>query len=465
MTNYKTNRILGLIAISLLFFGLFPKNAMAQFDNTLYNMKVVPQTNLYNPAFIPDYKFHFGFPLLSSENVGFGSSGPKYDDAFYKRPDDSLAIDIDGIINAMHGQDVFHFQDLTQILNFGIKINKMYISASVNEIVDINFMYSKDFMELLAYGNAHKLGETIDMNKMSLKALHYREYALGLAYSFNDKLDIGGRIKLLYGKAAIDTKRMDGSIMTNEDNYNIEVKSNLLINASLPNYKKDTNERVTTTEYLMYSGNVGMAIDLGANYTMDKWSFAASVLDLGYINYDRWLKNYSSDNAELTYRGLDAVEFQGLEGDARDKKIKALKDSIIDIFKLKETADAFNVQLSAKIYLSANYQLSKSSNLGILARTDIYRNTWHPSLTLSFTQDLGKHLSVIGSYTMADNSFTNVGFGIAARVSKLQFYLVSDNLLGAFMPEIVKYTNLHFGINFVFPEKKAQKTMMDLEDE
>ena len=465
MTKKGNNQILGLIIIALFIFGMIPSKAYSQFDNSLYNMKVVPQTSLYNPAFISQYKYHFGFPMLSSENLGFGSSGPKYDDAFYRRADDSIVVDVDGLINSMNGQDVFHFQNITQILNFGINIKKFYISASISEIVDIDFTYSKQFMELLAYGYANMIGETIDMSKMSLKAQHYREYSLGLAYSFNKNLDIGGRVKLLYGKAAIDTKRMDGSFTTLENNYHLALKSNLIINTSLPTNKKDTNERVTTTDYLMYNGNVGMAIDLGVNYKMDKWTFSGSVLDLGYINYDRYLKNYTSDNVDFTYTGIDAVELQNLSGDARDKRIEEIKDSIVDIFKLTESADAFNVRLNAKIYLAVNYQLSESSYIGLLARTDFYRNSLHPSFTLSLNQDLSKNVSVVVSYTIANNSYKNIGFGMAVRVSKLQFYVVSDNIFGTFIPELVQYTNVHFGVNFVFPEKEQKKTMMDLEEE
>ena len=84
MTTIRKNSILGAIAIALFFASLFPNEIMAQYDNTLYNLKVAPQTNLYNPSFIPDYKFHFGFPLLSSEEVGFGTTGPKYEDVFFR---------------------------------------------------------------------------------------------------------------------------------------------------------------------------------------------------------------------------------------------------------------------------------------------------------------------------------------------------------------------------------------------
>jgi len=462
MTNLRKHIILGLFGMTLLFASLFPETAMAQYDNSLYNLKVVPQTNLYNPAFIPDYKFHFGFPMLSSEEVGFGTTGPKYDDVFYTRADDSLVMDFEGFINSLDDKNALYMHNITQILNVGFRINKFYINGSISEIVDVNFRYSKEFMDLVVHGNADKVGETIEINGMGIKAQHYREYALGLAYEVNKNLSIGTHVKLLYGKAAIDTKRMDGSITTLKDNYNLDIKSNILVNTSLPDME---DQRITTTDYLMYSGNVGMAFDFGASYKLDKMSFAASVLDLGWINYDRWLKNYSSDNAEFTYKGIDLVELQGLSSSEREDKMKDLRDSIINTFELKETHDAFNVALSSKIYLSANYQLSKSSNVGVMTRIAIFDNIVNPSFTVSFNQDLGKNLSVIGSYTIANKSYANIGFGIAARISKLQFYLVSDNILGAFMPEIVKYTNIHLGVNFVFPEKAEKKAMMNLDVE
>ena len=463
MTKKQNHRQLSVIVAALILFNIIAFNAHAQYDNTLYNLRAVPQTTLYNPAFAPQYKFHFGVPFLSSNYAGFGTTGPRYQDAFYTRSDDSIAVDVDGIMGKLKDNNNFNTRTVTQILNFGMVWEEWYFSASISDIADVNMMYSKDFASLLAYGNAAYVGKTLDIGHTTLKALHYREYALGASYDFDDQWNFGARMKFLFGKSAIDTKVLEGSITTTPDYYYLTTKSNITINTSLPANKKDTNERVTTSEYLFYGGNFGMAFDFGATYKLDdQWSFSASVLDLGWIQYDRYIQNFSNENIEWTYKGVDAMQFDGLSDKQSEDRMNQIKDSLVDMFDLVENADKFKVQLTAKIYLAANYQLDDVSNVGAIVRTEIFRNVWRPSVTLSYYRDLDEHFSVIGSYTIADKSYANIGLGVVAKLSMVQLFVTTDNFVGVFVPDIVKHTNFHFGINFVIPDGNSGKTMTDL---
>ena len=463
MTTKQNHRKLSLVIAALVFLNIIAFKAQAQYDNTLYNLSAVPQTTLYNPAFHPNYKYHFGLPFLSSDYVGFGSTGPKYENAFYRRSDDSLSLDIDGIMKTLKDKNNINSRSAVQILNFGMVWEDWYFSASISDIADINMNYSKDFANLLAYGNGGSVGETVEIGKTSLKALHYREYALGASYNFDDNWNFGARVKFLFGKSAIDTKVMEGSITTTPDYYYLTTKTNMVINTSLPQNKKDTTERVTKSEYLFYGANFGMGFDFGATYKLDdQWSFSASVLDIGWIQFDRYLKNYSNENVEWTYKGIDAMQFDGLSSTETEDRLTEIKDSLVDMFDLEENADRFKVQLTAKIYLAANYQLDDVSNVGVVLRNEIFRNVWRPSLTLSYYRDLDEHFSVIGSYTIADKSYANIGLGVVAKLSMVQLFITTDNIVGVFVPDIVKHTNFHFGVNFVFPQGNSGKTMTDL---
>ncbi len=463
MTKKQNQRKLSFIIAAIVFFNMIAFNANAQYDNTLYNLRAVPQTTLYNPAFAPQYKYHFGVPFLSSDYAGFGTTGPKYENAFYKRDDDSLLVDIDGMMAKLKDNNNFNARTVTQILNFGMVWEDWYFSASISDIGDVNMMYSKDMAELIAYGNASKVGETVDIGKTTLKAIHYREYALGASYDFDDQWNFGARMKFLFGKSAVDTKVMEGTLTTTPDYYYLTTESNITINTSLPEHSKDTNDRVTTSDYLFYGGNFGMGFDFGATYKLDdQWSFSASVLDIGWIQYDRYLQNYTNENVKWTYKGVDAMQFDGLDDQQSEDRIDEIKDSLIDMFQLDETVEKFKVQLTAKIYLAANYQLDEESNVGAVLRTEIFRDVWRPSLTLSYYRDLDEHFSVIGSYTMADKSYANIGLGVVAKLSMVQVYVTTDNFVGVFVPDIVKHTNFHFGINFIIDNGSSGKTMTDL---
>ncbi len=460
----KKNHIEQRVALVLfVLFTVFTFKAEAQYDMMIYSLKTVPQTTLTNPALMPDYKYHVGFPFLSSQYTGFGTSGVRYSDVFYTRADDSLAVDIPGIVSKLKEKNNFNYREVNQILNFGMKWKDWYFSGSVSEIIDINMMYSKDVVQLVGEGNGSRIGEAFDLGSTALKAQHYREYALGAAYDFDDKWNFGLRAKFLFGKAAIDTKDMSGKLITSEDYYYITTESNITINASLPQFKKDSTEEVTMSEYLFTGWNFGMGFDAGATYKMDdQWTFSASVLDLGWITYNRWLKTYSNENVIWTYKGIDAMQFDGLDDQQSEDRLNEIKDSLIDMFQLEETEKSFNVMLTAKIFLGANYKLSDKEDLGVLVRTEIFNNVWRPSLTLSYFRKLNKNFSVSGSYTMANRSYANFGLGIVVNAAPVQIYIATDNVIGLIVPDQVRYANLHFGINFIFPEDGGSKTMIDL---
>jgi len=463
-TTNRKNQIKQSLAVALMvLFTVASYRAEAQYDMMIYSLKTVPQTTLTNPAVMPNYKYHVGFPFLSSQYTGFGTSGVRYSDVFYTRADDSLAVDIPGIVSKLKEKNNFNYREVNQILNFGMRWKDWYFSGSVSEIVDVNMMYSKDVVQLIGQGNASKLGEAFDLGATALKAQHYREYALGAAYDYDDKWNFGLRAKFLFGKAAIDTKDLSGKLTTTEDYYYITTESNMTINMSLPQYKKDTTEDVTASEYLFSGWNFGMGFDAGATYKMDdQWTFSASVLDLGWINYSRWLKTYSNDNVVWTYKGIDANQFDGLDDQQTEDRLNEIKDSLVDMFQLQESEKSFNVMLTAKIFLGANYQLSDKESLGALLRTEIFNNVWRPSLTLSYFRQLNENFGVTGSYTIANRSYANFGLGVVVNAAPLQIYIATDNVVGLIVPDQVRYANLHFGINFIFPEDSGSKTMIDL---
>ena len=459
MTIKRQYNKLSLTLLAIIFLNIITIKVFAQYDHTLYYLHTVPQTTLYNPSTIPDYSYHFSFPFLSSIYSGMGSTGATYNDAFIPRNDDSLVVNVDGIINSLGNNNTIHSQEALQIFSIGARYDKLYLSASISEIVDINFDYSKDFASLLAYGNEASIGKTLDLGRTSMKAQHYREYALGAAYQINEALNIGVRGKLLFGKSAIDTETLEGSITTSEDNYYITTHTNVTINTSLP----DSIDMMAKKSYYLSSNNMGMAFDFGASYKINKKiSITASVLDLGWIKYDRYLKNFSNEDVTWTYKGIDAMQFDGLSEDDRTEKFNEIKDSLIDMFKLNETENEFKVQLTAKLYFGASYKISESGNIGLLARAEIYRKEWRPSFSLSYQHSIDEHLGLIASYTIADNSYTNFGVGIVVKLSSIQIYATTDNILGIVMPDLAHYTNIHFGINFIFPEKPAAKTMTDM---
>jgi len=436
-------------------------NIKAQYDLGLYSMRLVPQTNLMNPAFIPDYKYHFGAPALSSTFAGFGTSGPRYDQIFMVTPDDSLGINPQGILDNVKSSNNINSRTTQQWLNGGMKWKDFYFSLSISDITDINAMYSDKLTQLAIKGNGAFIDETVNLAPIALKALHYREYAMGAAWDLNDNLNFGFKTKLLFGKSAINTEQMDLELTTSKDLYHLDITSKFLVNASLPSYKVDSAD-VSWSEYMFYGANFGLGFDFGATYKLDDlWSFSASVIDLGYIQYDRFLKTYKSDT-QFTYKGIDVAQFEGLDDKQRQDQLDYIKDSLIDLFDINESAEKFIVPLTAKVYLGADYKFSDKETIGALVRLEIFKGVLRPSFTASYYRQLNNNIGVTASYTMINRSYLNLGLGVVANFNPVQVYIATDNIIGVIVPDKVRYGNIHIGINFIFNENKEKHPMINL---
>jgi len=450
---------------ALFIFGviiLSSNRSVAQYDMGVYNLKAVPQTNLYNPALIPDYNMHFGFPALSSVYTGFGTNGAKYNQFFKKMPDDSLHFDFDGVLSNIKDENRISASARQEWLNFGVKWRKFYFSFSLADVSSVNQYYPKSLVSLVVEGNVIFIGETVTLDPLSIKALHYREYAFGAAYDLNEKWNFGIKAKLLYGKSAINTEQMNFNLTTSEDYYYLDMETDFRINSSLPTGKKDTLNPVTFGEYSFSAWNMGVGFDVGATYRLDdKFSFSASVLDLGYIQFDRWIDNYYSDS-KIHFEGIDFNQFKGLDDDQREKKIQEVKDSILDLFELEDDAKKFIVPLTAKVYLGANYNMSDVDNVGALLRMAIYKGKIIPAFSLSYFRQLNKNIGVTANYTITNRSYSNIGVGVVATFEPVQVYFSTDNLYGVIFPDDTRYTNFHFGINFIIPGTKVFRPMIDL---
>ena len=457
----KLNIISAFVILVMLIFT--EKNADAQFDLTLYNMQPVIQTNLANPAFIPDFQYHFGVPALSSVYAGEGTSGVKFSQIFTKRADDSLVFDFANISDHVKSINNISVRTGVQWLNGGMKWKDYYFSLSISDYFDLNMFYSDDLVNLAIGGNAQFIGKNMDINPTYLKATHYREYAFGAAWDFDSQWNFGAKAKMLFGKSNIITNTLDAKLYTAENTYYLTTETNMLINTSMPkSWTAPDGGMKLNSDYMFYGGSFGLSLDLGATYKLDdQFSFSASVLDLGYIKFDRNFANYSNENVKWTFEGIDALQFKEMSNDQVNNELNHIGDSLLNKFDIKESWHSYNIMMTAKIYLGGTYKLSDVETIGALVRSEIVNKVWRPSLTLSYYRQILDDLGVIGSYSIINRSYTNIGAGVYYNYAPVQVYLVTDNLIGVFVPDMVKYANIHFVINIFLPEAKSGNTLID----
>lgn len=466
----------------LLFVGLvISHSALAQkMNNTLYLMQNVPQSNQLNPAIQPEAKIFIGFPALSSIYFNYSNSSFSYKDIIKPGTGlqkDSLVFDINSFHNALQPTNTISSQLDYTFFSLGIRAKKMFFTLDMSSKVDARFGFDKELISFLRYGNGAYMGQTANLGAFELEGTSYHEIALGASKEITDKLTIGVKAKALLGIANMHMDKSNISVFTSESGDLVRLQSKQLMRVSAPititekvgddgtNYIDDI-DFVDDPDANFFSGkdNIGFALDLGATYQFsDKIALYASILDLGGIKWKGTYELYQ--DASFDWAGGDWSQ-SGNSNDPNYREIKDvmddLTDSISNAFKFRDnTGSSYSKALPTKLYLGGSYKLNDYLNFGAVSRSEIYDGHFRPSLTLSANTRIARHFSASLSYSMVNNSYNNVGIGLASRLGPLQVYAVSDNIL-AIHPNTAQLANFRFGINMLFGTKdKKQKDVCD----
>ena len=113
-------------------------------------------------------------------------------------------------------------------MSFGFKINdKHYVSFAATERFNARVSYPKDLAEFIFYGNGALMDETLKIGNFRIKENHYREFAFGYSYKFNEIWTFGARAKILFGMSNVNTRRTNVSLRTDSEFYDITATSDI----------------------------------------------------------------------------------------------------------------------------------------------------------------------------------------------------------------------------------------------
>lgn len=190
--------------------------------------------------------------------------------------------------------------------------------------------------------------------------------------------------------------------------------------------------------------NLGLAFDLGfINYRDDKVTVSGSLLDLGLI---RW----ASDG--YTFKEDGRYFYDGPLNDTVNQTnyVTHLVTTIKNEFGISVQHRSYVSFLIPTYYLGATYNLGKDLNAGAVLSGKISRFRITSGVTLSLNKTFKQKASISLSYSYLYRSFKNLGLGVKLGKSPVQFYAVSDNILGFIKPLDTKNINLRFGLQFNF---------------
>ncbi len=376
-------------------------------------------------------------------------------------------------------------------MSFGFKFNKgkNYFSFNLTEHAYFRFGFPKDFMTFIAYGNGANLGKAMNIGGFSINAVHYREMGVGISHKYNEEWTFGARYKLLFGMSNLWTKNTHLTITTAEEDFFITAEANLSMNACLPTdawlaMEGDKNAEMNIGKYILNFNNMGMGADLGATYKLNKkFTFGASIIDLGYIKFKDDARNFNSinKNASFTFEGIDVNDYLGQPDSIRKERMNNYLDSIVDIFQIDTTENSYYYPLNTKLNLTAFYQLTPKDKVSSLAKIELWNGKIHPSFLLAYNRNFGNILSLTASYCASNHDYFNIGFGFNVNLGPLQIYVITDNVIDPIIhnkyswmengerrsitaPRQMNYFNIHFGINFIFEYKEKVNLPSNFEE-
>ncbi len=472
------------IIVLIITIFVFVNTNFAQQGLTLFYMDRVLQSQWVNPASDVKYRIHIGGVLVPA----FGQVPPPLyfnyaNNSFYYNhlfhmgtgdKSDNLVMDIPKFMNSLRKTTHIRLDAQIELLNIGIQLENHFFSFAITEKIKYGLSLPYDFFEFIAHGNKPYMLEDkpLDFSKLNSNFSHYREYAFGIyTKDIIENLNVGGRVKVLFGQANTTTDVNTFSLYTNPDTYHMTMTTDLALRSSMPFYydyevftdsvnfdiNKSSLDNITPGNYLFNMRNVGFAFDIGGCYKLNnEIDLYISATDLGLITWNTNPQSFVS-KGEFTYKGVELDIFNFDEDiDLHETVI----DSINETFRFELQEHNYFTWLPSSVYLGGMYKFHPLLHIGALFRAEFYQKTLLPAFTLSANSNLNNWATAHVSYTIANNYFGNLGVGATAKLGFVNWYIVTDNIIGIIFPQKAKNLNIRMGCNLVFGKEKASAPLL-----
>ena len=332
-----------------------------------------------NPALTPERVFA-SLPVLggmsfdANMNVGLGNF--IYESKSYPGSLTTfMSKDVDAaeFLDALPDASALRLNMDMDILAFGFGQERWYAWLDCNFKSRTGLSVPKEMFKFMKYslssGNYH-------ISDLNVQSVNYIETALGFQFRPISNLSAGVSLKILdgvaYAKAGID----DMDVSTTGEKWSL--KANASVRTSIPGCRMEIEEdRIseisTGSEFVNTTPNLGIALDMGAEYDFKELvpglKVSASLTDLGMIKW-KDVEVLETDNSEY-------VEFDGF---LPDSKADEIGDDLKGMLKMYAKGDGVvKSGLDATLRIGAGYTLPMVSWLSfgelVTSRLGLYGYT------------------------------------------------------------------------------------------
>lgn len=159
-----------------------------------------------------------------------------------------------------------------------------------------NARFSRDFFNLVMFGNAQFADKTVDLSGLELNFMTYKQFEVGILKSISHgkgKWNLGLGLSLLTGNRDLHFKLNEASLYTHPDGEYLEgtVKGEI------------RSSSLASTQYFDANG-LGFSTALNIGYEAKKFGIRLQTDDLGFISWSQHLKETELDTA-FTFEGIE----------------------------------------------------------------------------------------------------------------------------------------------------------------
>lgn len=440
-----------------LFCLFFAGEIVAQQEMMLSTLPDVWHSNTINPAFYPKGKrFFIGLPAYSIDVSHSGDIA--YDDIF-RQQGDSTVIDLGTAIDKMEPENDVWYDQRIETVSLGMRTRDSLWGFQVGHAILTTGwgQYPKELAEVLWYGNAPYVGQTLEIGPQA-DVYDWHEWSAGMSRQFGN-VNVGARFKYLTGASAIQTdeNRNQMSIYTDPDIYQLTLKTDYVFYSSSIIETIDTAGLGYDIKSNSFGGspstqNQGFALDLGFDAQLsENLSVNASVLNLGgSIKWKKETASFTSNN-EYLYEGAIIPGIDIINGsDSLDFDAKL--DTLNDIFQFVKSTENVNLEtvLPLRFYGGATLKLTPKWAVGFSAMYQTLHHRTNTALGVNVRWQPLDWISVGGMYSANSRSPYNLGFHLVVQPGPFQVYVMSDNLLNGFSRTSSPAVNFRAGASLLF---------------
>ena len=290
--------------------------------------------------------------------------------------------------------------------------------------------YPRSLVNVIALGNAAFIGQTVDIAPRG-GIMSYHELAAGVGYAVNERVAVSGRVKYLSGVSGIEAAEGGSLRLTTEtENYTLTLDKDLTVNSvgafdfrSLDDFDLPYSPgRLRAGD--LFTGNSGVAVDLGVAVNLDRLRLNASVTDLGAsINWKKDITTLRFDGAS-TFSGLDVLEDLLRDSLSLDRAV----DSLVVSLEPTRGSDNYRSQIAASVFLGAEYDVTDRLTAGALLTLEDRLGELVPALALVGRYAVTDWLKVGLNLNHRSGIRTDLGVHLLAAPGKFQFFAASDKL-------------------------------------